>query len=344
MTAMLSLSSDKSLTAFAAPLTPLQPPEEVEAKKSPLEMWAAGLDDSDYHPEVVEYTDWSCKPTKEGANPIVLLHGLMAYPKFQSTAYMAEKFTQSGYCVYQLMYGMRHVLGVDYYGLDDITVSAEKELSPFVEKVLNATGASQVDLIGHSEGSVVARWYVKFLDENKRVRSVISVSPVGRGTTLQGLLGVFKAFHQYLEPLVKTYCPACLQLLQNSDLLNKLYEDDPEVVPGVQYLNILTREDQIVTPYTNGVMKLEDSPHVNDDNSNNDNSNSNSLTAEDRTEEQQRLSQNVFLEDYCPGLLPECSNHFALFRCNFAAIAAEAFLTSKKGGLLEKEDLPCTSS
>ncbi|KAF9924556.1 hypothetical protein BGZ67_009207 [Mortierella alpina] len=260
---------------------------------------------------------------------------------------MAERLTKSGYCVYQLMYGLKSLLpGMpEYGGITDIHEST-KELSAFVDKVLKSSGASQVDLIGHSEGSVVARWYVKFLGGDKKVRSVISISPVGRGTTLQGLLSVFEVFTggfvESLESLVGTLCPACLQILEDSDLLNELYADDQETVPGVRYLNILTREDQAVTPYTNAAMKLE----VDYDDSYNSNSNSSSTTvdAESSAEEPQELSQNVIVEDYCQEaeFAAKYANHVALFRSPFAVNAVEAFLGKKE--LLGKEDLPCTSS
>ncbi|KAF9960443.1 hypothetical protein BGZ72_006979 [Mortierella alpina] len=328
MTAMLPLSGDRSWAVSAAPLTaPLS--EDIDAK-SPLEAWAAGLDERDYDPAVVNYTDWSCKPSKNGANPIILLHGLLAYPPFKSTAYMAEKLTQSGYCVYQLLYGMRPLLpGMpDYGGISDIHESAN-ELSAFVGKVLASTEASHVDLVGHSEGTVVARWYVKFLDGDKKVRSVVSISPVGRGTTLQGLLGVIDVFGGFFKSMmaqVANYCPACVQLLNDSDLLKELYADNQETVHGVRYLNILTREDQIVTPYTNGVMKLEEQD---------------TDPKSARSARQELPSQNLIIEDYCPVVDPaEHSNHFALFRSPFAATATEAFLAGKNGRL-GKNDLPC---
>ncbi|KAF9956887.1 hypothetical protein BGZ70_009732, partial [Mortierella alpina] len=339
MTAMLSLPPDRSWTALAAPLTPLSS-EKADAK-SPLEIWTAGLNEGDYNPLVVDYTNWSCQPSKDGANPVILLHGLMASPPYKSTAYMAERLTQSGYCVYQLLYGMKSVgFGLpEYGGMSDIRESA-KELSAFVEKVLDSAGASQVDLIAHSEGTVVARWYVKFLDGDKKARSVISVSPVGRGTTLQGVLDVSEVFGGFLksfESLVEGVCPACVQLLEGSELLQELYADEQETVPGVRYLNILTREDQIVTPYTNGEMKLGDfhgNTHTNA---------STTMETACAAQKQQQLqypSQNVILEDYCPGPLANYSNHFALFHSPFAATAAEALLAGKRGPL-GKEDLPC---
>lgn len=43
-----------------------------------------------------------------------------------------------------------------------MAVSAQ-DLSNFVDQVLNATGASKVNIFGHSEGSIVPRYYLKFL-------------------------------------------------------------------------------------------------------------------------------------------------------------------------------------
>ncbi|MGW1869962.1 esterase/lipase family protein [Streptomyces mauvecolor] len=45
-------------------------------------------------------------------------------------------------------------------GHGDIKQSS-KELAAFVDKVLAATGTCQVDLVGHSQGGTLARWYLK---------------------------------------------------------------------------------------------------------------------------------------------------------------------------------------
>ncbi|KAF9175603.1 hypothetical protein BGX21_003205 [Mortierella sp. AD011] len=47
--------------------------------------------------------------------------------------------------------------------MTDMYASA-KELSRFVDKVLKTTGATKVDIVGHSEGPVLSRLYFKYLD------------------------------------------------------------------------------------------------------------------------------------------------------------------------------------
>ncbi|KAF9202759.1 hypothetical protein BGZ59_001985, partial [Podila verticillata] len=171
-------------------------------------------------------------------------------------AYLAQQLSENGYCVFQLKYGMLPNLD-DVGGLTDIRDSA-KELDNFVDKVLEATNATQVDIIGHSEGTVVPRWYLRYLDGAERTRSLVSVSPIGRGTSLQGLLGISQVFgfFDFLHKQVEQYCPACVQLLDQSEFMEELYAEDQESVPGVRYLNLVTRNDQLVTPFTRGLMKV----------------------------------------------------------------------------------------
>ncbi|KAG0204716.1 hypothetical protein BGX28_003421 [Mortierella sp. GBA30] len=323
--AMMSLL-DQTLMALANPSRVHKRNHTAEAEdKSPLlATWMAGMDDPDYNPEVTDFTDWSCQPSEEHPNPVILLHGLLS-TSFTSLAYMAEKLVKSGYCVYQLKYGMVPELPT-VGGMGDIRDSA-KEVSTFVKKVLRSTNAPKVDLIGYSEGTVVSRWYVKFLDGHKKVRSVVSIAPVGKGTSLQGILGVSKVFGMFtpLTDAVQQICPACVQLLEGSDLLQELYADGQEIVPGIRYLNILTENDQMVTPFTNGLMDLDSEPD-----------------ALVRTEEDvgQIQSENLILEDYCEQDSTH-SNHFALFRSPFAFNAANAFLTDDNGSV-KSNTLKCT--
>ncbi|KAG0350245.1 hypothetical protein BG005_010210 [Podila minutissima] len=296
-----------------------QGPSEPEHQLSVMSMMAGAVEPEDpsYDPKVTDYTDWSCKPSK-------------AHP-------------------YPLKYGMLPNMD-DVGGLTDIRDSA-KELDAYVDKVLDATGATQVDLIGHSEGTVVPRWYLRYLDGAARTRSLVSVSPIGRGTSLQGLLGVSQVFglFGFLNKQVAQFCPACVQLLDNSDFMKELYENDQETVPGVRYLNLLTRNDQLVTPFTRGLMKVTKSvkkgvkktvkkiekklqhPLEHGDQDENEDQD----TPKDLVMKNDDI-QNMVLEDYCDQDETH-SNHFALFRAPFTFSAIDAFLSPWEKSISHRE-------
>jgi pimeloyl-ACP methyl ester carboxylesterase len=104
------------------------------------------------------YNDFHCKPSAEHPNPVIMLHGLGANANVWS--YMGPRFALKGYCAFSMTYGRLPnipLLG----GLNDLIESAH-EVSEFVDKVLASTGASKVDLLGHSEGSTLTRVYLKY--------------------------------------------------------------------------------------------------------------------------------------------------------------------------------------
>jgi len=176
---------------------------------------------------------------------------------------------------------------------------------------------------------------------------------------LLGISQVFGVF-DFLHKQVEQYCPACVQLLDKSEFMKELYAEDQESVPGVRYLNLVTRNDQLVTPFTRGLMeivtkgvkKMEKTAkkiksklhhddhqrplkHGDNDEDENDNNTNNDDDDEDEDEDQDSPKelvmrnediQNMVLEDYC-GLDETHSNHFALFRAPFTFSAIDAFLS-----------------
>src|SRR5512133_975043 len=97
--------------------------------------------------------DFTCKPTAAHPSPVVLVHGTVeGATENWSTA--SPQIKAAGYCVFALEYGNR--------GTGDIAASAG-QLQRFVDAVLAATGAQKVSLVGHSQGGMMPRWYIKFL-------------------------------------------------------------------------------------------------------------------------------------------------------------------------------------
>jgi triacylglycerol lipase len=173
--------------------------------------------------------NWECKPSASHPYPVVLVHGTL-FDKTLTWNLMAPVLEHAGYCVFALDYGRR--------GTQEIASSAI-ELKAFVARVLRATGAARVDLVGHSQGGMMPRYYIKFLGGSAFVRDLIGLAPSNYGTEnpLAAPLG------QYAD------CISCAEQVAGSAFLNHLNAGDPTPGP-VNYTVIETNHDEIVTPYT----------------------------------------------------------------------------------------------
>jgi triacylglycerol esterase/lipase EstA (alpha/beta hydrolase family) len=195
--------------------------------------------------------NWSCKPSAAHPRPVMLVHGTFA-DMSDSWQALSPLLYDNGYCVFALNYGAyagSNLIGVDAIG--EIEKSAE-ELSSFVNRVLTATGASQVDLVGHSQGGMMPRYYLKYLGGASKVHTLVGLAPSNHGTTLDGLAtlaGYFPGADAFLGIL----CPACTQQLSGSTFIEKLNAGG-ETVPGVDYTVIESKYDEVVTPYTSAFL------------------------------------------------------------------------------------------
>lgn len=195
--------------------------------------------------------DWSCKPSAAHPLPVVLVHGTFA-DMSDSWQALSPLLYDNGYCVFAFNYGSyagSELIGVD--GIGEIAKSAE-ELSSFVNRVLTATGASEVDLVGHSQGGMMPRYYIKYLGGASKVHTLVGLAPSNHGTTLDGiatLAGYFPGADAFLGVL----CPACSQQLSGSSFIEKL-NSGGETVSGVNYTVIESKYDEVVTPYTSAFL------------------------------------------------------------------------------------------
>jgi triacylglycerol esterase/lipase EstA (alpha/beta hydrolase family) len=176
--------------------------------------------------------DFTCKPTPEHPAPVVLVHGTFE-GALDNWATASPKVKAAGYCVFALEYGDR--------GTGDIAASAG-QLARFVDAVLGATGARKVSLLGHSQGGMMPRYYVKFLGGANKVDDLVGLAPSNHGTTNPGAIVAGS-----------TFCPACDQQRAGSPFLTNLNAGD-ETPGSVSYTQIETRYDEVVTPYTSAFL------------------------------------------------------------------------------------------
>ncbi|MDT0381840.1 alpha/beta fold hydrolase [Streptomyces sp. DSM 42041] len=190
------------------------------------------------------WNDFSCKPSAAHPRAVVLVHGTGGN-SVDNWLGLAPYLVNRGYCVFSLDYG--RLDGVPFFhGLGPIEDSAG-ELSAYVDRVLAATGTDEVDIVGHSQGGMMPRYYLKFLGGADDVHTFVGIAPSNHGTTLLGLTKLLDLFPG-LEDAIGGSAPALTQQVAGSGFLQRL-NDGGDTVPGVEYTVIATRYDQVVTPY-----------------------------------------------------------------------------------------------
>ncbi|WP_310727540.1 alpha/beta fold hydrolase [Streptomyces sp. N2A] len=200
------------------------------------------------------WNDFSCKPSTAHPRPVVLVHGTLGN-SVDNWLGLAPYLVARGYCVFSLDYGQ--LPGVPlFHGLGPVDASAG-QLATYVDQVLAATGTRKVDLVGHSQGGMMARVYLKFHGGADKVNTLVGLAPDNHGTDLDGLtrlLDHFPGVKQYLSKAT----PGLTDQIVGSDVLNRLNAGG-DTVPGVHYTVIATRYDEVVTPYRSGYL---DGPDV----------------------------------------------------------------------------------
>ena len=178
--------------------------------------------------------DWSCHPSAAHPYPVVLVHGTFG-DMTVSWNLISPRLKQAGYCVFALDYGHRGT---------DLMEGSAAELRDFVNRVLAATGAHKVSLVGHSQGGMMPRYWIKNLGGEPLVEDLVGLVPSNHGTTVtqgrsQG-----------------SWCVACDQQAAGSPFLTAL--NSPDETPGaVDYTQVTTRYDQVVVPYSSAFLTAD---------------------------------------------------------------------------------------
>jgi hypothetical protein len=109
-------------------------------------------------------------------------------------------------------HGWKHVMALNYSPLTCDIRTAAALLGRHVERICEQTGHDQVDIVGHSLGGLVARYYAQRLAGDHRVRTLVTLGTPHAGTRAAPLLNP--------HPIVR-------QMRPNSDLIAELAEPAP---------------------------------------------------------------------------------------------------------------------
>ncbi|WP_084510379.1 esterase/lipase family protein [Nocardia lijiangensis] len=221
-----------------------------------LAAFVNGLSHPDAAPPGANRPD--CRPSAEHPRPVVLVHGtwLNAYDTF---AYLSPRLARAGYCVFTFNFGRAGVfegggLGPLLPGRNGVgpMEDSARQLRDYVDTVLAATGAEQVDLVAHSQGGPVSSQYLKFEGGAGKVGKLVSFGGTNHGTSLMGMATLGRLMTNLGLNILGFYRPligqANIQQVVGSEFYAHLNRDG-DTVPGVEYTAVGTRHDQISNPY-----------------------------------------------------------------------------------------------
>jgi triacylglycerol esterase/lipase EstA (alpha/beta hydrolase family) len=196
------------------------------------------------------YNDPSCHPSAAHPDPVVLIHGLSSTGQ-ENWAYVGPYLANAGYCAYSLTYGATSPLGPDVGGIGPVSQSAQ-QIAAFIAQVRSETGASQVDLVGHSEGAFMSLYVPKVVSGvAAEVGRVVALAPPTHGTTFGGLVTLSNVLGlaSLRTALLDGYCQACAELIDGGSGVAAL-DNGPIAQPGIAYTILISRYDELVTPTT----------------------------------------------------------------------------------------------
>ncbi|MFC8434555.1 lipase family alpha/beta hydrolase [Streptomyces sp. NPDC057253] len=145
--------------------------------------------------------DGAAQLPTEAKPPVVLLHGFIDN---RSVFVLLRRSLAQ--------HGRQQIESLNYSPLTcDIRVAAEL-LGRHIEGICERTGSRQVDVVGHSLGGLIARYYVQRLGGDARVRTLVTLGTPHSGTRVVPLANA--------HPIVR-------QMRPGSDLLEELTQPAP---------------------------------------------------------------------------------------------------------------------
>ena len=157
--------------------------------------------------------------------PVLLLHGFLATPRVVTG--LAARLARSGYRTHDVDLGGRF----NARPIEELArVVAER-----IEQLVRDHPHARIDLVGHSEGGLIGRYYVQKLNGACRVRHLVTLGTPHRGTPW--------AYSGYLFGRV---VPSLRQMAPGSALLRDLTDDGfPD---DVRLTSIYSQQDLVCPP------------------------------------------------------------------------------------------------
>ncbi|MEU0145458.1 alpha/beta fold hydrolase [Streptomyces sp. NPDC006288] len=185
---------------------------------------------------ITRSADTSAPPTAIGERPpVVLLHGFI--DNRSVFVLLRRSLARNGW---------RRLESLNYSPLTcDIRAAAEL-LDRHVEEICARTGHERVDVVGHSLGGLIARYYVQRLGGDRRVRTLVTLGTPHGGTAVAPLAGA--------HPIVR-------QMRRGSDLIEELRL--PAAGCSTRFVSFWSELDRVMLPVETACVDHPDLDAVN---------------------------------------------------------------------------------
>ncbi|MDG9681692.1 alpha/beta fold hydrolase [Streptomyces sp. DH18] len=167
--------------------------------------------------------------------PVVLLHGFI--DNRSAFVVLRRALTRHGH---------RHLESLNYSPLTRDIRAAADLLGLHVEEICARTGHSRVDIVGHSLGGLIARYYVQRLGGDRRVRTLVTLGTPHGGTAVAPGAGI--------HPIVR-------QMRGGSSVIEELRAPAPGC--RTRFVSFWSELDQVMVPVETACVDHPDLDAVN---------------------------------------------------------------------------------
>ncbi|MFI8696408.1 esterase/lipase family protein [Dietzia maris] len=181
-----------------------------------------------------------CRPTAHRPVPVILVHGT-GLNGGNSWATFGAALAAEGYCVWAPTVGAPPGPGGapgSVGGVDSLTGASAPQLAAEIDRVRGLTGANEVDLVGHSQGAIIA----SYVTATARADAVRTVVTLGADPARSG-----DGPPEFVTDLLGVLSPATAR--QDAEAtLAWLGEEGVPFARGVRYVAVSSDYDELTGP------------------------------------------------------------------------------------------------
>lgn len=184
--------------------------------------------------------DWRARPTKDRPWPVILIHGTGSTKGDWQE--LGADLRRDGWAVFAPDFGNRATSSVK---------SSAEQIGAYIDAVLSISGSEQVILVGHSQGGVLIRYWMRVLRQHPKVRHLVCLAVPNHGTTMGGIVSPLLRSNRgesVANSVVQSWFgEAGFEMIRGHDTIEAINAGG-DLDPDVTYTCIATHFDTVIQP------------------------------------------------------------------------------------------------